>query len=38
MFVEEETLWINGKSEYNQQFHGLKAWMDPILKFKMSKN
>ena len=26
MFVEEETLWINGKSEYNQQFHGFKAW------------
>ena len=25
-----------GKSEYNQQFHGFKAWMDTILKFVMS--
>ena len=38
IFGEEETLGINGKGEYNQQFHGFKAWMDPILKFVRSKN
>ena len=38
MFGEEETLGINGKGEYNQQFHGLKAWMDQILKIVRSKN
>ena len=27
MFGEEETFGINGKGEYNQQFHGFKAWM-----------
>ena len=33
-FLErKETLGINGKGEYNQQFHGFKAWMDSILKF-----
>ena len=37
MLGEEETL-INRKGEYNQQFHGFKAWMDPILKFVRSKN
>ena len=30
MFGGEETSGINGKGEYNQQFHGLEAWMDPI--------
>ena len=30
-------LGINGPDEYNQQFHGFKAWMDPILKFVRSK-
>ena len=29
---------INGKGEYNKQFHGFKAWIDPILKFVRSKN
>ena len=33
MFGEEENLGINGKGEYNQQFRGFKAWMDPILSF-----
>ena len=33
-----KTLGINWKGEYNQQFHGFKAWMDPILKFVRSKN
>ena len=37
MFWEEETLGINGNGEYNQQFHGFKVWMDPILKFVRSK-
>ena len=27
MFGEEETFGINGKGEYNQQFHGFMAWM-----------
>ena len=30
-------LGTNGKGEYNQHFHGFKAWMDPILKFVRSK-
>ena len=34
---EEETLGINWNVEYNQQFHGFKTWMDPILKFVRSK-
>ena len=38
MFREEETLGINGNSEYNEQFHGFKAWMNPLLKFVRSKN
>ena len=38
MFEEEEILGINGKGEYNQQVHGFKAWMDPILKFVRSIN
>ena len=38
MFGEEETLAINGNDEYNQQFHGFKARIDPILKFVRSKN
>ena len=38
MFGEEETLGINGKGGYIQQFHGFKVWMDPILKFVRSKN
>ena len=33
----EEFLGINGMGKYNQQFHGFKAWMDPILKFMRSK-
>ena len=28
---KDETLVINEKGEYNQQFHGFKAWMDPFL-------
>ena len=36
MFGEEETFGINGKGEYNQQFHGFTVWMDPILKFVRS--
>ena len=38
MFGEEETLGINRKGEYNQQFHGLQAWLDTILTFVRSKN
>ena len=36
-FGEEETLGINWKDEYNQQFHCFKARMDPLLKFVRSK-
>ena len=36
--LERKRIGINGKGEYNQQFHGFKAWMDPILKFVRSKN
>ena len=37
IFGEEESLGINGRGEYNQQFDGFKVWMDSILKFVRSK-
>ena len=38
VFGEKQRLEIDGKGEYNEQFHGLKAWMVLILKFMTSKN
>ena len=37
MLGDEETLGINCKGKYNEQFHGFKTWMDPILNFMRSK-
>ena len=37
-FEKKKPYELMGRGEYNQQFHGFKAWMDPILKFVRSKN